>query len=161
MSLFFRFYHAQLCYNSHGYQKVSRWSMQSWRWLTHSPSERKVKCSNLVRGNQPLLTAKAVHRQSSLHVFGTGLWLGKLHEVNPLIVQWSHWEDNCWVLCTDGIKLQSLHSVRFWTSLVRTPCHDNSGAIELCWQLAIGKASLFGAGLDISMSRQLKTKAKN
>ena len=35
---------------------------------------------------------------------------------------------------------------------------DISGAIELCWLLAIGKASSFGAGLDISMSRHLKTK---
>ena len=35
-------------------------------------------------------------------------------------VQWSFWEDNTrWVPCTDGIKLQSLRSVRFWTSLVR------------------------------------------
>ena len=34
----------------------------------------------------------------------------------------------------------------------------DSGAIELRWLLAIGKASLFGAGLVISMSSQLKTK---
>ena len=34
----------------------------------------------------------------------------------------------------------------------------DSGAIELRWLLAIGKASLFGAGLDIGMSRHLKTK---
>ena len=35
-------------------------------------------------------------------------------------VQWSFWEDkNRWVSCADDIKLQSLRSVRFWTSLVR------------------------------------------
>ena len=78
-------------------------------------------------------------------------------------VQWSFWEDKnpCWVPCADGIKLQSLRSFRFWTSLVRKNCHDISGAMELWWLLAIGKASSFGAGLDISMSRQLKTKTKN
>ena len=44
-----------------------------------------------------------------------------------------------------------MRSVRFWTSLVRKNCHDISGAIELCWLLAIGKASWFGSGLDISI----------
>ena len=33
-------------------------------------------------------------------------------------------------------------------------------SIALRWLLAIGKASLFGAGLDIGMSRQLKTKTQ-
>ena len=56
-------------------------------WLACSPSERRVEYSNPVRGSQPLLAAKAMHLQPSLHVFGTGLEIGKLREVNPLLVQ--------------------------------------------------------------------------
>ena len=39
-------------------------------WLACSPSERRVEYSNPVRGSQPLLAAKAVHLQPSIHVFG-------------------------------------------------------------------------------------------
>ena len=61
----------------------------------------------------------------------------------------------------DGIKSQSMRSVRFWTSLLTKELPETSGAIELCYNiLAIGIASLFGALLDIRMSRQLKTKTK-
>ena len=52
--------------------------------------------SNLIRN--PLLPAKAVDRQPSDDRFE---------------------RTTRWVPCADGIKLQSLRSVRFWTSLVR------------------------------------------
>ena len=104
-------------------------------WLGHPTLVQVMVGSNPIRN--PLLPAKAVDRQPSDDCFE---------------------RTTRWVPCADGIKLQSLRSVRFWTSLVRKNCHNISRAIELCWQLAIGKASLFGAGLDISMSRQLKTK---
>ncbi len=43
-------------------------------WLVRSPSEQKVECWNQDRfKDQPLLAAKAVHLQPSLHLFGTDL----------------------------------------------------------------------------------------
>ena len=66
-------------------------------WLPHLSSERRVKCSNPVPGSH--------YSQQKL-----------------CIVQLSndHFERTTrWVPCADGIKLQSLHSVRFCISLVR------------------------------------------
>ena len=130
-------------------------------WLEWWSLELTVLSSNPIQGNQPLLMVKAVHRQSSLHVFGTGLWLGKLHEVNPLIVQWSHWEDNCWVPCANGIKLQSLRSVRFWTSLVRDCLKYPQWALDLVWWQIGDWISFLPEPVWTVQSRQLKTKKKS
>ena len=124
--------------------------------LAHSPSNWKVACLNPVRGNQPLLKAKAVHRTTSHFTTWNGPLNRKTFDEVKTFVQWSLWEDKCWVPCADGIKLQSLRSVRFWTSLVRI-CLTCSRAIELWLAMAIGIASTFGARLDISMSHQLQT----
>ena len=44
-------------------------------WLGHVTLMWAMVGSNLIRN--PLLTAKAVDHQPSLHVFGTSLWIGK------------------------------------------------------------------------------------
>ena len=90
-------------------------------WLAHSPLERKVDCSNPVWVWVPATTCgKSCESLTiSLHLFEISHWIGKVGEVKPQIVQWSLLEDKCWVLCADGIRLQSLGSVRFLTSIVR------------------------------------------
>ena len=82
-----------------------------------------------------------IHHLTSL--FGEDPLIGKLSVKWKPFVQWLLWEDKCWVLCADGIKLQSLHCVRFWTSLVRNcPKHPAiSNRTCGCGTLAIDLAS--------------------
>ena len=67
-------------------------------------------------------------------------------------------QNTCWVLCADGMKLQSLRNFRFWTSLVRNclnyPAMNNRTCG--CGILAIDLAYLRSPS-DTSMSRELKT----
>ena len=81
-------------------------------WLGHPTLVRAMAGSNPIRN--PLLPAKAVDRQPSDDRFE---------------------RTTRWVPCADGIKLQSLRSVRFWTSLVR-----------ICLDLFRSNRTLIGIG---------------
>ena len=119
-------------------------------WLEQRTSETRVMSSNPLRGNQPILLAKALHHQPSHFTTWNGPLIRKtLGEVN-LLVQWLLWEEKYWVPCPDGIKLLSLCSVRFWTSLVRNCLKypamstrtrsngilaiDLASSLSLCWR---------------------------
>ena len=58
-------------------------------WLGHPTLVPAMAGLNPIRN--PLLPAKAVDHQPSLHLFGMNLWIGNLGEVKLLIVQWSLW----------------------------------------------------------------------
>ena len=85
-------------------------------WLPHLSSERRVKCSNPVPGSHYSQQKLCIVQLSNDHFERT----------------------TCWIPCGDGIKLQSLRSVRFWTSLVRKPAMiipEQQNSIDY-WRLA-------------------------
>ena len=91
----------------------SRSSVVYW---SGDPSSVRTVCGSNPAGNPPL-TAKAVDRQPC-----------------PMIVLRGQ---NRWVSCADGIKLQSLRSVRFWTSLVRNclKLPEQQNSVTAHWRL--------------------------